>query len=353
MTGPTWQCSDCDTYNDAAVRVCDLCEMPRREAAAPKAVPAPKGGEPRKTPAKKTPAKKTPTKKTPAKKTPAKKAPAKTTPAKKTALAGKEAFLPSGARPPTRTAPSRARPAMPGLDWECPVCLHDVVGRVTCDVCGTLWTRDTRTTLHGRPLPGSPTRTRPGDPVRPSSPLTGGPAFGDPLRPRPIPREPTRGEVAAGCGCILFIAAAVVTLIVMLVLNWSTVTSFLTGSDSSKGSATPSPTVSASGPCPKELAAMLPKGSVSGARLVAAYSRDNVKDRYAFCRTKAGKVYYFFAKEAGERYGRPTAAEKSGTGYLVRFPDSSFRFRDLEVTAYDKDDKELWKEKLTPEATVG
>ncbi|MET9829670.1 hypothetical protein ABZ078_10200 [Streptomyces sp. NPDC006385] len=156
----------------------------------------------------------------------------------------------------------------------------------------------------------------------------------------------------AGCGCILFLAAVVVTLVVLLILNWSKVTSFVTGSDSSESSATPSPTVSASGPCPKELAAMLPKGSSSGSRLVAAYSRENVKDRYAFCRTKAGKVYYFFAKKAGASYGRPTAAVKSAGGYLVRFPDSSFRFRDGEVTAYDKDDKETWKEKLIPEASA-
>lgn len=68
---------------------------------------------------------------------------------------------------------------------------------------------------------------------------------------------------------------------------------------------------------------------------------------------EGGEVFYFFAKKTGATYGWPTAAEKSGTGYLVRFPDSSFRFRDLEVTAYDKNDKELWKEKLTPEAAVG
>ncbi|MFE6619424.1 hypothetical protein [Streptomyces sp. NPDC057740] len=241
---------------------------------------------------------------------------------------------------------SRSPLAGLGLDWECPVCGHDVLARVSCDVCGTIWTRDVRSTLGGVPLDGSGLRSSPGS-------RGGGLYFGGPLPPKPIPREPTRGEVVAGCGCILFIAATVVTLVVLLILNWSTVTSFLTGADSSKGSATPSPTVSASGPCPKELAAMLPKGTAPGARLVAAYSRENVKDRYAFCRTKAGKVYYFMAKKTGASYGRPTVATRSGTGYLVRFPDSGFRFRDLELTAYDKDDKELWKEKLTAEATVG
>ncbi|WP_159029135.1 hypothetical protein [Streptomyces viridochromogenes] len=301
MTGPTWRCSDCDTYNDAGLRVCHLCEMPRGAAASrPVAEP------------------------------PAKKPP-----------------VTSGTGGParTRTGVAASGPTASALDWECPACAHYVVGRVSCDACGMVWTPDARTTVRGRPRSGSTLRTPPArsDALR----------FADPVHPRPTPREPTRGEVVAGCGCVLFLAAAVVTLIALLILNWSTVTSFLTGSDTSKSSATPSPTVSASGPCPKELAAMLPKGSAAGARLVAAYSRENVKDRYAFCRTAEGKVYYFFAKKAGASYGRPTAAEKSGTGYLVRFPDSAFRFRDLEVTAYDEDDKELWKEKLTPEAAIG
>ncbi|QOV37711.1 hypothetical protein IM697_04615 [Streptomyces ferrugineus] len=312
MTGPTWRCSDCDTYNDAAVRVCDLCETPRREATAPRAASGaasgPKSGEPRKPPVKKPPVKKPPVKKPPAR---------------------------------TGTGATGSRSVLSELDWVCAACGHRVAGRINCDACGTLWTPEVTTIVHGDPLYGS---------FRlPSSPPDD---LVDSLLPKPTPREPTRGEVAAGCGCLLFLASVVVTLIVLLILNWSTVTSFLTGSDSSEGSAKPSPTVSASGPCPKELAAMLPKGSASGARLVAAYSRDNVKDRYAFCRTEAGKVYYFFAKRAGERYGRPTAAEKSGTGYLVRFSNSSFRFRDLEVTAYDKGGKELWKEELTPEASA-
>lgn len=325
MTGPTWQCSDCDTFNDAAARVCDVCETPRRAATAPKTAPGPTGGEPKKTPPEKTPPRKTPPKRSPARTPPARK---RTPPAEKAAPVRK---------PPLRTGIDLvgARSPVAGLGWVCPNCGHRVVGYLTCDLCYTGWTPEATTTVRGRPLSGSTPRPSP-----------------TPDYPRPTPREPTRGEVVAGCGCILFIAATVVTLVVLLILNWSTVTSFVTGSGSSKGSATPSPTVSASGPCPKELAAMLPKGTAPGVRLIAAYSRDNVKDRYAFCRTKAGKVYYFMAKKSGASYGRPTAAVKSGTGYLVRFPDSSFRFRDLEVTAYDKDDKELWKEKLTPEAAV-
>ncbi|MCF1599100.1 hypothetical protein [Streptomyces muensis] len=240
-------------------------------------------------------------------------------------------------RPSPRTGIDLFEASSPlaGLGWVCPNCGHRIVGYLTCDLCYTAWTPEATTTVRGRPLSGTTPRPVP-----------------TPAYRKPTSREPTPGEVVAGCGCILFIAAALVTLVVLLILNWSTVTSFLTGSGSSKGSATPSPTVSASGPCPKELAAMLPKGTAPGARLVAAYSRENVKDRYAFCRTKAGKLYYFMAKKTGASYGRPTVAVKSGTGYLVRFPDSSFRFRDLEVTAYDEDDKELWKEKLTAEATA-
>ncbi len=292
MTGPTWQCSDCDTFNDATARVCDVCETPRRAATAPRAASSPTSGEPRRTPARKTP-------------------------------------------PRTGIDLVGARSPVTGLGWVCPNCGHRVVAYFTCDVCHTGWTPEATTTVRGRPLTGTTPRPTP-----------------TPDYPRPTPREPTSGEIVAGCGCILFIAATAVTLVVLLILNWSTVTSFLTGAGSSKGSPTPSPTVSASGPCPKALAAMLPKGTAPGARLVAAYSRENVKDRYAFCRTKAGKVYYFMAKKTGASYGRPTVATRSGTGYLVRFPDSSFRFRELEVTAYDKDDKELWKEKLTPEAAV-
>ncbi|MFF7164200.1 zinc finger Ran-binding domain-containing protein [Streptomyces sp. NPDC008086] len=337
MTGPTWQCSDCDTFNDATARVCDVCETPRRAATAPKAASGPTSAEPGRTPPRKSPPKRSPARTPPARKASAKKTP----PAKKTAAAKKAATAkkatPAG-KPPLRTGIDLvgARTSVAGLGWVCPTCGHRVAGYLTCDVCYTGWTPEATTTVRGRPLTG----TTP----RPSA---------TPDYRRPTPREPTRGEVVAGCGCILFIAATVVTLVVLLILNWSTVTSFLTGADSSKGSATPSPTVSASGPCPKELAAMLPKGTAPGARLVAAYSRENVKDRYAFCRTKAGKVYYFMAKKTGASYGRPTVATRSGTGYLVRFPDSGFRFRDLELTAYDKDDKELWKEKLTAEATVG
>ncbi|GHH07380.1 hypothetical protein [Streptomyces lanatus] len=332
MSGRTWQCSDCDTFNDAAARVCDVCDTPRREKV-PEAAPEPKRPTPRSMPPRKTPP---PPKRSTARTPPAK----KTSPARKTAPAKKTA---PARKPPAPTGLTGSRYTVSGMGWVCPNCGDRVAGSFTCDTCYTGWTPEATTTVHGKPLTLTGSLSRPA----PTSPRPSTPEF-----PKPTPREPTRGEILAGCGCLLFLASVVVTLVVLLILNWSTVTSFLTGSDSSKGSAKPSPMVSASGPCPKELAALLPKGSASGSRLVAAYSRENVKDRYAFCRTTAGKVFYFFAKKTGEPYGSPTEAVKSGTGYLVRFPDSSFRFRDLEVTAYDKDDKELWKEGLTPEAAV-
>jgi hypothetical protein len=154
--------------------------------------------------------------------------------------------------------------------------------------------------------------------------------------------------MAAGCGCLLFIAAAIITPIVLLILHWSTVTSFVTGSDSSK----PAPTASASGPCPKPMAEMLPEGT--GARLVAAYSRDDLEERYAFCRTTAGKVFYFARAKEGEPYGDPTEARESEGGYVVDFmpQGTSYHFRDGGVTAYDEDGKEIWEGKLVPEATA-
>ncbi|OWA03819.1 hypothetical protein B9W62_26510 [Streptomyces sp. CS113] len=154
--------------------------------------------------------------------------------------------------------------------------------------------------------------------------------------------------MVAGCGCLLFLAAVVITPIVLLILNWSAVTSFVTGADSSK----PSPAPSASGPCPKPMAEMLPAGT--GARLVAAYSRDDLEERYAFCRTTAGKVFYFARMKDGEPYGDPTEARKSENGYVVDFvpQGTSYHFRDGEVAAYDEDGKEIWTGELVPEATA-
>ncbi|WP_192583609.1 hypothetical protein [Streptomyces albicerus] len=137
----------------------------------------------------------------------------------------------------------------------------------------------------------------------------------------------------------------VITLIVLLILNWSSIVSYVKGSDSSK----PSPTPSASGPCPKQLAAKLPEGS--GAKLVAAYSRETGDERYAFCRTKEEKLFLFLKQEGGKSYLSPMPAEESKSGYLVRVLPASYRFRDGEITAY-QDGKEVWKEKLVPESSV-
>ncbi len=65
------------------------------------------------------------------------------------------------------------------------------------------------------------------------------------------------------------------------------------------------------------MAAVLPEGT--GARLVAAYSRDDLEERYAFCRTKAGKTFFFARAKDGEPYGTPTEARESDNGYVVDF----------------------------------
>ncbi|MFE9703550.1 hypothetical protein [Streptomyces sp. NPDC005930] len=200
-----------------------------------------------------------------------------------------------------------------------------MVDGLRCGRCGTRWSVDARL-LPGETLFGTtpaPVRTPPG--------------------------EATRGEVVAGCGCLLFLAAAIITPIVLLVLHWSTVTSFVTGS----GSSDPSPAPSASGPCPAAMAALLPEGT--GARLVAAYSRDTLEERYAFCRTEAGKVFFFARAKEGEPYGTPTEATESEDGYVVDFmpQGTSYHFRDGHVVAYDEDGEELWKGELVPEASAG
>ncbi|MBQ0886797.1 hypothetical protein KBZ94_17950 [Streptomyces sp. RM72] len=100
------------------------------------------------------------------------------------------------------------------------------------------------------------------------------------------------------------------------------------------------------------MAEMPPEGT--GARLVAAYSRDDLEERYAFCRTTAGKVFYFARAKDGEPYGDPTEARESEGGYVVDFmpQGTSYHFRDGGVTAYDEDGKEIWEGKLVPEATT-
>lgn len=303
MAGPTWQCSDCDTYNGAAVRVCHVCETPR--AAKRRDAPEPPAG---------------------------KKAVPKT-PATKRAPATKKAAATTKKAATTRRPPAAKKPA--------------------AAVKRTPVTKPPPTS--GRRTPPdlrSGTTTGPGSPaVRGSAapPLAMEALFGSSTAPvRTPPREATRGELVAGCGCLLFLAAVIITPIVLLILNWSAVTSFVTGSDSSK----PSPTASASGPCPKPMAETLPEGT--GARLVAAYSRDDLEERYAFCRTTAGKIFYFARMKDGEPYGDPTEARKAENGYVVDFmpQGTSYHFRDGEVAAYDEDGKEIWTGELIPEASA-
>ncbi|RFU83833.1 hypothetical protein DY218_25725 [Streptomyces triticagri] len=358
MPEPTWQCSACSTFNAADETACTVCDTARREAEKKPAPAKPSRPKPSPPPARTTPTKRTPSSRsTPAKRTPA---PRKTTPKRKPATKRTD---PPGRTPPTRTTSgaSGRRPSdaesltdiLASLEWECPNCGLDVVGTTLCRVCRTTWKPSFSTTL---PSPSRVPRTRsasPGVRTTSSSGRAWGPILDDPVTPtppKPPPHEATRGEIIAGCGCLIVIAATVITLIVLLIVNWGSVISFFTGSDSD--SADPKPTASASGPCPKQLADQLPKGSADGARLVAAYSREgDNEERYAFCRTTKGKYYYFFQKNSGARYDSPSPAKKTKDGYSLSVPPNSFRFRNGEITAY-ANGKESWKEALVPEASI-
>ncbi|RII14983.1 hypothetical protein DSC45_18990 [Streptomyces sp. YIM 130001] len=365
MPESTWQCSACSTFNDPGDAACSVCDTSRVEAE--KRPPAkPTRPKPSPTPSRTTPAKSTPPrtpaprkatpKRTPAppsKRTPASKPPGKRTPAPKPATKRTD--------PPKRTSPGRTSSGagagrssdsdslseiLASLEWECPTCVRTVVGTNVCRFCHTVWTPALTSSL----FPASSGASRASSSGRSWGPITTGSAAPVYTPVRPPTHEATRGEVVAGCGCLIVIAATVITLVVLLIVNWGSVISFFTGSDSDTSSPKPAP--SASGPCPKQLASQLPKGSTDGARLVAAYSREgDNKERYAFCRTTQGKYFYFFQKKSDVPYGKPTLAKKTKDGYSLTIAPSSFRFRDGEITAYENG-KESWKEKLIPESST-
>jgi hypothetical protein len=404
VTGPTWRCGACDTYNAAGERACEICGTDRtaaRPAAAEPAakpavepgardatgraaampVPKPAGGKPE--PA----ARKPKPKPEPSPKS-------KAAPLKGAASGGSSAKRPGGvtsARPAasgTGAGSGRGAGAGAGTGTGAEHALDDPglarllaelsrspalpegarppepratpeVARLLPDLFhpdGTLrrkgepgggfpraWGRIGPTVADGGTIDlvtdaasyGTPARKAPARkaPARKAAPRKGA-AAGSRTTP-----EPTRTDEVLGCGCLVVIAAAVVFGIVMLVTHWGAIAGHF---GHPNASAKPTPTVTASGPCPASLAAKLPKAEAAGARLAAVYSRTDITEEYVFCENTAGPVY-FFGREGGKStaFGPPELATVVKGGYQVGPPGAECVFQAGKLTYYDKG-KEKW-----------
>jgi hypothetical protein len=165
-----------------------------------------------------------------------------------------------------------------------------------------------------------------------------------PAKPPERP-EPTRAEIVAGCGCLLFLAAAAVTLIVLLVINWSSIVSAVT-------SLGPSDDSNADGPCPTRLTELMPgDGGREGTELVAVYRREGTDpdEEYTLCRARSLEVY-FFSKAVGESYADATEAQRIDGGYRVSLPPYTYHFVGDEMTMYENGNWQ-WEEELTPRSS--
>jgi hypothetical protein len=349
VTGPTWRCSACDTYNDAGLRACEICGTAKSVAtAAAKSAPKPA--------AKRAPsgsaragAKRTP----PAKGTPKRKAAPKSGTA-----GGGSTSRPAAAKSTGGGTPFRAGPEMARL---LPEIFHpdgSVKSTSPFDAAAgpRAWGRIGPTVADGGviDLVADP---RPGPAGKPRGPAAK-PKTGTKATP-----EPTRTDEVLGCGCLLVIVAAVITGIVLLVLHWSAIVHWKgifahSGHPHPSASATPYPTTTASGPCPAPLAAMLPKTEPAGARLVAVYSRKDITEEYAFCET-TDKRFHFFGREGdtSKPFGSSGPATKITGGFDVTSTDDAtsvttdFRFVGGKVAAYEKD-KLKWEATIVPKASV-
>lgn len=368
-TGPTWRCSACDTYNAAAERACEICGTAKgaavgKPSAAPaKSVPTPVSKpEPKSVPkpvstsapksSAKPPAKLVPKPAAAKRRTTPKRAgasgssakrpgPAKTTPAKSTSPKSTSSRSAS-AKPPAKPAGSGVRDAKSAdPTWELARLLEGKLPAETLfegadgklrtlpelavlmpeifNPDGTFKTPGSYGGLAGSGSWLGPTGDLARDAVLAETPWLKRAADPEPaVTPKPGP-APTVGQEAFACGCLLIIAAAVVYGIVMLVMHWGAVAGFFMR-DHGSGKASPSPTVTASGPCPAALDAKLPKKEAAGARPVAVYNRPDITEGYAFCRTTAGNVY-FFQREGGVSssapFGNPLLATPVKGGYEV------------------------------------
>jgi hypothetical protein len=171
-------------------------------------------------------------------------------------------------------------------------------------------------------------------------------------------REVTRSDEILGCGCLLVLVGAVVTGIVLLIMNWSTVWGFFTpghhGSPSGKAtapaSATPTATVPAGTPCPPELTRLYSGGEGSG--LVAVYERADPHEEYAFCEDRSGTLHYF-GRTVGKPFsGAPDPAKRIPGGFEVTYPATeTFDFHDGVLTAYENG-KKKWDDELTSKSSL-
>ncbi|MEK8170921.1 hypothetical protein NKH77_19195 [Streptomyces sp. M19] len=164
----------------------------------------------------------------------------------------------------------------------------------------------------------------------------------------PVP-EPTPGDYALACGCLLFIVGVIIGVI-FLILNWSSVSGYFASlgrSDSPpRGPRRPSPRAALPHEDGVDDHRADGGGDGDGARLVAVYGREKPDEEFTFCRTKKGKLFYF-ARTDGNPYGVPREAERAEGGYAVRFPPYRYRFSGTTVVGY-KDGKEFWKATVIP-----
>lgn len=337
MTGPTWRCSACDTYNAAAERTCEICGTARSVAVSgPTAPPTapPVTGSAARSAAKSAGPTSVP-----------KAAPKPAAERKPTSKRAELARLLEG-RLPSETlveGPDGELRAIPELARLLPHVFHpDGTFRTpgaddflapsppwAGPIGDILLSEDFLARAPARPKP-APGRLRKGD-----EPLTSTP-------------ETTPRQEAFACGCLLLVVAAVVYGIVMLVMHWGAVIGFLGHSHYGvldhrhRSTASASPTVTASGPCPPVLEPKLPKAEAAGARLVAVYDRTDITEEYVFCRTTAGHVY-FFQREGGvgssAAYGTAFAASAVEDGYEVDSTTTRDVFASGALTHYSKGEK--------------
>lgn len=336
MTAATWQCPACDTYNAARAAACTVCETAK--PAAPVARPA---------------------------------AVARATPARKpTPTAGKPAAprKPAAARkptPPAKPAPGRDRVTslasmrvskdlaalMPDLfhpDGTPRRDLTGTTGKPYEDALARLLAGATPPEHLAAYVPTPAKRATAPKSTAPKRAATPAPARTSPATPAP---ELTPGETVFACGCLAVIVGALITGIVMLVLNWGSVWDFVTRHHGSHAAAAPTATVRPGTPCPKDLTALLPSGSADGAVLVAVYRSTAVDEEYAFCAERSGDVYYFGRTIGVAFAGAGHPATRISGGYRVAYPDVSYEFHGTHLTAY-ADGKKKSDDPITPASSV-
>lgn len=160
--------------------------------------------------------------------------------------------------------------------------------------------------------------------------------------------EVTPGQEAFACGCLVVLVGALVYGIVMLVTHWGAVTGWA-GHTVGLGKASPSPTVTASGPCPPNLLGTLSAAQSTGARLAAVYRRPDVPEEYVLCRTVAGRLYFVQIDGTSPgRAGDPEAAKAIDGGYETGSAAATIVFKSGTMT-YEVGGVKKWTARYSPE----